>query len=231
MRTARPMACRPTRVALAGVLVAGLAGCGLFSGEEAGPGLSPTPSAVVDATATPGTPEPAPDESSPATTEPVEPAPEPEPTGTAGADVPATLALTSTGVADVSFGTADPMPRLTTLLGPPDEERGADYYGACGSGDNTGAVWGDLAVELAGGSLWGWHVSGPSVPQDVVLPEGIAVGDPLSAVQEATGSTPTYLEPYGAWITSTDGVNWWTDTDQPDSPVTMVVGGNLATCG
>jgi hypothetical protein len=221
---------RPSRLAVTLLVATGLTGCALVGGDDATPGLSPgaTPAPTETGTQTdePSTPS----SPTPTTTDPEvqDGDEEPETPGTAA---PGSADLSGSGVADVPFGAADPLPRLTELFGPPDETLTAEDYGPCGSGDNTGAVWGDLTVELAGGALWGWNVTGTSVPADANLPEDVAVGDPLSQVLEVTSATPEYLEPYGVWITDAGDVTWWTDSDEPDAPVTMVVGGNLATCG
>lgn len=131
------------------------------------------------------------------------------------------VVLASHAVHDVHHGTPDPEARLVALLGEPSERQPPEYWEGCGSGFVTGLAWGDLTVQMDGGDLYGWSVGGRDVPDGVVLPYGVRVGDPISAVTAATRAQPEPLGGYDFYVTYAEGLRWFSDTDDPLSPVTL----------
>lgn len=199
--------------AVGALLVAALAGCG-SGGTSAGPPSTSAPSASTPSTSPAALPAPSPTRS----VEPTTPAP-----------TPAVVELSGHGVGSVPDGTPGALPALEALLGPADSTDGS--LADCGAPGITFATWGKLWVSLDGGALFGWQLNGADRPAVVALPFAVDLGAPYSTVAALPGAgEPQYLENYQVYDVTADGVTWWFDDIQPDSPVVMIGHGILG-CG
>lgn len=219
----------PATAVLSGVLLAGCGtpGSGAGGAELPEPGPRPGTATAPPVDATPSTPSPTPDESpaspgatatpSPAPTNPAEPTNPPEPPRP-------TVQLSPDGgvghlMAGSTGGTADALPALVTLLGEPDSVTD----GTCYLDFITTASWGDLNVDLNGGTLWGWSIVGESYPERVTTPYGIRPGDHLSDAVAATGVQPVLDEQFAVFRVQDGGMQWWAPAEEgPDGHIAVV---------
>lgn len=188
-----------------------------------------------------GPTEPGPTASTQGTTAstPTEPAPVPTPSPTPGPEAdggdekPAatSVAFTGSGVGDVLDGTPDALAPLEELLGPADRFEDS-WFADCGAPWIAAAWWGPMLVTFNEGALFGWQVDGRgTLPANVALPHDIHVGDPFSQVTALPGAAaPEFFDNYQVFTVSLDGVQWWADDDEPQSPVT-VIGHSIVGCG
>jgi hypothetical protein len=175
------------------------------SGDDDGtPAAESSPTASISPSASP-TPEPTPTSESTPTTEPEEPTP---------------ILLTGTGVGDIGLDTPDAQAALEALFGPASRQEPGTTE--CGGPENmTYLWWGDLKVSLADGALYGWGVRGNTLPADVAVVHGVAIGAPFAEVAALPGAAPAYQEAFGRVVADVDGIGYWSSEGSDVAAVTV----------
>lgn len=114
-----------------------------------------------------------------------------------------------------------------TLLGQPDSVSD----GTCNLSFITTASWGDLNVDLNGGSLWGWSIVGESYPDRVTTPYRIRLGDHLGDAVAATGVQPVLEEKLAVFRVQDGRMQWSTPSGEGPGGHITAVAYNPVTCG
>lgn len=219
-------------------LVAAILAALLLAACSTGSELSVTTEST--ATDTPADePPPLPDEPAPPPEEaPDEPAPSPEqpadePAGPPTIDVaaPELLGAAIGSDAETAIGI------LTGVLGPPTDDSGWGEGCPLDGVDERYVNWGGLGAQFeisgAGDEVFvrwtyrldfetGAAIPGGPAPDQIVLPDGIAMGDPFSSAAAAYGFTPSVDEIFGIAIYIGNTFTLLTSEPSVDAPITEI---------
>ncbi len=215
--------------ALVAAIVAALLAAACSTDSDLSVTTSPTDT-TSDEVAPPADPEPPADEPTPSPDEPA--APE-EPAGppSIAVDAPELLGAGFGSDAETAIGI------LTGVLGPPTDDTGWGEGCPLDGVDERFVSWGGLGAQFeisqAGDEVFvrwtyrldfatGAAIPGGPTPDQIVLPDGIAMGDPFSSAAAAYGFDPSVDEIFGIAIYSGNTFTLLTSEPSVDAPITEV---------